>query len=218
MNAEPRSSRAGAAERSRTLQAKASHAGLRRRRAATRAGAPRLLLDDFVQSPFVRQALQSIQASVGEAQAGAGDEVLHRLRDEHAARGRQRGNARGSVQGNSVQLAVPDLALAGVEADPVGDPERAERPHDRRGALDRAGRAVERRQKSIACGVDLLAAIPRQLTSHRCMVDLQEVGKAQIALSTAISVEPTMSVNIRVETRLSADAGVELPVRKLWMW
>jgi hypothetical protein len=136
----------------------------------------------LVESPFVRQAFQGVCSGVGEAKAGTRNKIFHRLRDEHAAGGRQGRNPRRNVQGNSVQLTLANLTLAGMKSNAAIDSERAQGLHNRYGAFDGASRAVKCREKPIPRRVDFLAAMSRQLGADCGMMYFQKVRKAQIAL------------------------------------
>jgi hypothetical protein len=56
-----------------------------------------------------------VGAAVLEVDPGAGDEILDRSRDEHLSGRRRSGDARADVHGDPGDLAVGDLALAGVQ-------------------------------------------------------------------------------------------------------
>ena len=71
---------------------------------------------DGVEPPFSRDPPQLVGATVVERDAGAGDEIVDGLRDEDFVRLGDGGHACSDVDGDSGNLAVGDLALAGVDA------------------------------------------------------------------------------------------------------
>ena len=92
-----------------------------------------------------------------------------------------RGDAGADVDGDPADLAVDQLALAGVQAGADLEAELAHRLGDRAGAADRPGRAVEGGEEAVAGGVDLLAAEPDQLAPDERVVALEQVAPAPVA-------------------------------------
>ena len=70
---------------------------------------------DGVQPPFARNALQLANAEVGELDAGARDQVLHGAGDGDGPHLRFTGHSRADADGDPRELAVVQLALAGVQ-------------------------------------------------------------------------------------------------------
>src|SRR5437764_15260648 len=68
-----------------------------------------------IEPPRAGNALQLVLTALLEGDPGAGDEVVHRARDEHLARPGEGRDARAGVDGDPAYLPVRDLALAGVE-------------------------------------------------------------------------------------------------------
>ena len=54
--------------------------------------------------PLAWHALQDVTSAVLEMDPGASDEILHRSRDQHLARGGEGGDARSDVDGDSCDL------------------------------------------------------------------------------------------------------------------
>src|SRR4051812_29625895 len=102
--------------------------------------------------------LQLVHSTVFELDARAGDEILDGAGDEHLARPGERGHACTRVDGNAGDVAVVELALAGVEPGTNREPERHHAVADGGRAPDRASRAVEGREEAVAGRVDLVAA------------------------------------------------------------
>ena len=81
-------------------------------------------------------------------------------------------DARPDVNGDTVHLAVDELALTGVQAGPNVDAEFPNGFGDCRGAADRACRAVERGEEAVSGGVELLAPEGNELVTDQRMVAL----------------------------------------------
>src|SRR6266536_650710 len=64
--------------------------------------------------PCVRDAFQRVCSMVDELEAGTGNKISHRARDEHLARPRERNDARGDVDADSRHAVAAALDLAGV--------------------------------------------------------------------------------------------------------
>ena len=70
---------------------------------------------DAEEAPFVWNALERLDAEIGEVNARSGHEVPHRAREEHLARPAGRGDAGGDVYRNPGQLPIDSLAFTGVQ-------------------------------------------------------------------------------------------------------
>src|SRR5829696_6761046 len=116
-----------------------AHAGLAREQGA----AAKLQVDDFVEVPFARDAFQFGGAAVGELDAGAGDEVLHRARDDRLAWAGVCRDAGADMNGDAPQRFGHAFALAGVNARPDLETELGHGRRGRAGAADRSRGAVE---------------------------------------------------------------------------
>src|SRR5581483_1868225 len=130
------------------------------------------------QPPRVGHALQLVHAAVLELDPGAGDEVLHRLRDDDLPGARARCDPRGDVHGDAAQLVAEPLALARMDTGADVDAEDAARVLDRAGAPDGAGGPVERGHEAVAGAVDLLAAEALELAADVGVVALEELAPA----------------------------------------
>src|SRR5262249_29401516 len=91
---------------------------------------------DREQRPLT-EAFQLADAAWVENDAGAGDEVLHRARDEYLADVGPGGDARADRDGQPCELAVDDVALAGVHSHADAEAEGADGVADRAAAADR---------------------------------------------------------------------------------
>src|SRR5204863_2970095 len=75
-------------------------------------------LDDGVEAPLVRHALELVEAAVLESDPRSRHEVLHGLRHEDLTRTCRRRHARCDVHGDPAELLPHLLALARVHAGP----------------------------------------------------------------------------------------------------
>src|SRR4029079_8236381 len=107
-----------------------------------------------------------------------GDEVLDRLRDEDLPRLGLRRHPSPDRDGDPRDLAVQDLALAGVESGPNLQADPFYRLPDRRGAPDRARRPVEAREEAVAGRVELRSPKPRKLLADGGVGALQPLQAA----------------------------------------
>src|SRR5262245_41880721 len=136
---------------------------------------------DGEEAPFARDALQRVEAAVLEHQTGTRHQVLDRIRHERFAPSGQCRDAGADVHGDTTELGSHHLTLAGVEPRSDVETEPADALDDRAGGAHGPGGAVERRQESIACGVDLPTPEARELLADERMVGLQHVPPAPIA-------------------------------------
>src|SRR5262249_57688450 len=95
---------------------------------------------------------------VVEVEAGPGDYILDRLRHEHFAGVRERGDARPDVDGDPSHLFADELTLAGVDAGAHVEAERTRAVADGERAVDCTRGAVEGREEPVTGGVDVAAA------------------------------------------------------------
>ena len=90
-------------------------------------------------------------------------------------------------------------------------------------AADRARRAVEGREESVAGGVDLVAAVAQRLPADERVMPLEQLAPAPVAERRRRSVEPTMSVNSTVASTRSGSVSSSLQLsharsRNDWTW
>src|SRR5262245_9269923 len=136
---------------------------------------------DGIQPPLSRNALQLVGAALVELDSRTGHEVLDRGGDEHFTRLGERGDPRSRRDRDPAELAVDALELAGVEAGPHLEPERADRVANRGRALDRAPGPVEGREEAVARRVQLLAAEAHELAAHERVVARQQLAPRSVA-------------------------------------
>ena len=120
-------------------------------------------------------------AGIFEGEPAPGDEVLHRLGDEHLRRSGRRADAGSDHHGDAADLPVDRLDLARVHARPNLDAERGDRVDDRPRAPDRPSRAVERGEEPVTRRVDLHAPIAGELATHAAVVFFDQGLPAPIA-------------------------------------
>ena len=158
-----------------------------------------------VEVPPVGDALQLVLAGVLERETGAGDKVFDRGGDQHLGRTGHRADASPDVDGDTLDAFIGELDLAGVDARADLQAELSKRGADRKGAAHGSRRTVERRQETVAGGIDLDPFEPVELLACALMVLSQELYPSASPTIAARSVEPTMSVNRTVASRRSVD-------------
>ena len=89
-------------------------------------------------------------ASFDEFDAGAGDEISHRARDEHLAGLSNRADPRAGRNGDTCDLFSDDLALPRVDASANGEVELVGTVDDSSSAADCTGRTVEATEESVS--------------------------------------------------------------------
>jgi hypothetical protein len=120
-------------------------------------------------------------ASVLERKTRPSHEIFDRARDKYLAGLRLSSHARSSVHGYAGDLAIDDLTLAGMKAGSHLDPEFAYRLDNGAGTRDRACRAVEAGEESVAGCVNFDAAEAEELAPDGRVVLLEQVAPAAIA-------------------------------------
>jgi hypothetical protein len=90
-------------------------------------------------------------------------------------------DARAGVHCDAADSVARELDLARVQACAEFDPERADRIADRLGRTDRARRAVERREETVAGRVDLASPETLELTSDESVMLVEQVAPGPVA-------------------------------------
>src|SRR6266540_3187475 len=132
-------------------------------------------------SPNAGDTLQNLLASLLELDPRPGDEVSHRRGDEHLPGGRSRGHARADVDCDAADLVAEELTLPGVHPAADLETEVANCFGDRLRTHDRARRAVECGEESVAGVVDLAAPEPVELATDERVMTLEELGPGVVA-------------------------------------
>src|SRR6478736_328591 len=104
-----------------------------------------------------------MDASVGERDTRARQEILHRARHDHLARSCECRDSGADVYSHARDLATDELALAGVQAGADGEPQLGDRVDSLQRASDRATGPVECGQEAVARCVDLDAVETNEL-------------------------------------------------------
>src|SRR3954464_12420432 len=134
------------------------------------------------QRPVPRDAVERLHAALLEPQSRAYYGPVRRARGQHLAGSRQRGDARGDVDGHAADVVADDLALAGVQADPDLQPHRPNGLDDGlRTAHRLRRRAVEGDEEGVADGLDLAPAEAVDLAAHGGLVSAEQVAPARVA-------------------------------------
>jgi hypothetical protein len=141
----------------------------------------RRLLLHSEQDPLSGNALQRVGAKIDEPNPRSGHEILHRSGDTHFAWSRSRRDASGDMHRNAGQVSTHQLAFTRMQARPDLNPERPHRRSDGLRTTNRPRGAIEPGHEAVTSGVDLDTAMDRQLTSHQCVVSLQQVSPSPIA-------------------------------------
>src|SRR5207244_10379925 len=108
-------------------------------------------------------ALELVRAAILEARAGTGDQVRHGAGRQNLRRPGERHDPRADVHGDAAELAVHLLALAGVHAGAHVNAELLDCDDDCGSAGERTSRLRECREKAVAGGVLLAAAVALEL-------------------------------------------------------
>src|SRR5882724_10673050 len=112
------------------------------------------------ETPLPGHAAEVVGATIHEAQARAGDQILHGAGDEDLAGRGARRHPSPDVDGNAPHIVAHQLALARVQPGPDLDPERADAFANGAGAADRARRSVKRREEAVAYRLHFATAEP----------------------------------------------------------
>src|SRR5256714_9068804 len=131
-------------------------------------------------APFAGYALKWMRPPVLEDDPRTGHQVFDRARGEHLTGAGQSSNPRADVHGKAADVVAHPLALTGVDTCSDLEVGLEEPIADGDGAANRAGGPVEGSQEPIAGGTDLLAAKPRELSTHQRMMLLEEVAPGMV--------------------------------------
>ena len=134
-----------------------------------------------VDMPLARDALERPTAAIREAQSGAGDQILYRAGHQNFVRGRERGNARADVNGNSADILAHHLAFTGVETGADFDSELTDFVTDSASAAHAACRAVEGGENTIARALDLTTTEARKVALDYGVVIVEKTAPAAVA-------------------------------------
>jgi hypothetical protein len=154
--------------------------------------------------PVARDTLEAVGAAIGEAEAGACDEVADDGGDEHVSRSRRRGHPRADVHRDPAHASSLVLDFAGVQPGVDVKAEAARGVTHGAGAAHGALRRIEDREEAITGSIDLLTAEPRQLPPDEGLIALLGVMPAPVAqfdgeLGRAADVDKGTVVRVRAE-------------------
>ncbi len=131
-----------------------------------------MLADRGEQCPLAGYSLERVCATVLKRNAGSVHEILDCARHEHLTCLRKGSDPRPDVDGDSTDVVAPQFALASVQTTPNVDAQLRHSLGERGGASERAGRPVERGQKSIAGVFDFAALETSDLGPGELIVSL----------------------------------------------
>src|SRR5439155_5013254 len=132
-------------------------------------------MDDSVQAPSIRNALQVALARVLGPEIRSDDQVLDGIRDQNLAPSSQCADSSADVYGDAANLRVDCFDLARVQTRPYLQPKRLDRLGDGYRASHAPSRAVEHGEEAVARGVDLRAAIAAQHGPDHGVMTLDDV-------------------------------------------
>src|SRR5438093_11126876 len=99
--------------------------------------------------PLVGDTTELVDATVGEAEAGSGDEVLHRGRGDDLSGACHRADPLRDVDGDTADVAAAYLNFPGMQASPDVDSQIGHGVPERRRASHGPRRPVERGQDAV---------------------------------------------------------------------
>src|SRR5512146_2599980 len=138
------------------------------------------LVDD-VHGPRAGHAFQLVGPARREPDRRSGDEWGYRLRHEDLVCAGKCGDTGADVDGETTDSVPHQLDLTGVQPGADAQAERRSGVPDPAGAVDRAGRPVERGERPVTCRFDDLAAEARDVRPKQVVVCLAEPSPRRIA-------------------------------------
>jgi hypothetical protein len=132
-------------------------------------------------TPFARNALERVDATVTEAQPGAGHQILDSARHQNLGWAGERRDTRAYVNGDSTDVVADYFALTCMEPGTDLYSERLDFLGNGTGAANAACRTVKGGQKTVARRLHLVAAKTREITPDRGMMFIEEISPALVA-------------------------------------
>lgn len=131
--------------------------------------------------PLARDISQFVDSSIFKRQTGSGDEISDCGGDEHLSCVGQTCHAGTDVHTDPRDIITDLLDLARMDAGPEFEPELADFPNDRLGALNGSGGTIERGKKAVAPGAHLDTAVASQVRSDDLVMILENRSPALVA-------------------------------------
>ena len=131
--------------------------------------------------PLAGHALQLVHASIGKAQSRTRDEVAHRARSQDFIGMGQGGNACSDRYGDARDLAIVQLAFAGMDTGANLEADGPDGIANGRSRLDGPRRSVEGGEEAVPRRVELGAAVAADLTSDKRVVPRQQIPPGSVA-------------------------------------
>src|SRR5262249_27308896 len=112
--------------------------------------------------------------TIGERDAGPRHEVAHGPRREHLTASGELRHPGADVHGEPADVVSATIHLARVDTRPDTETDRLRFSGDVHGTADGTRGTIERREKAVARGADLLAAPPSKQTAHQLVVLVEQ--------------------------------------------
>lgn len=132
-------------------------------------------------TPLTRDALERVGAARVKAYAGAGNQILDRVRDENFARGRQGSNSGGRMNCYPTDVLADHLAFSRVKPSSKLDADRANRVDDASRTANAARRSVERGENAVTRCAHLDATELLKLAPYPCVEIFKKIAPALVA-------------------------------------
>ena len=122
-----------------------------------------------------------MSASLVEAEARPGDQILDGSGYQHLARPSERRDARGDVDGDALHVVVGDFDLAGMEATADLNVEPTDRLDNGAGATHGTRGTVEGGKNPVPKRFHFVAAGAREFPPHRRVMRVEQIAPALVA-------------------------------------
>jgi hypothetical protein len=137
--------------------------------------------DCGVDVPLVGHTLEDVLPAILEVDAGPGNKILDRSRNEHFVWPCETGDPCPDVNGNARNIVTQPFNLTGVDSGPHLQPYGTHLVLDLLGTLDSPRWTIKGRQESVACRVDFHAPKAIQLGTQERVMQFQQLSPAAVA-------------------------------------
>jgi len=132
-------------------------------------------------TPFPGNTFERMDATVAEAQPGAGHQILYGARYQDLAGAGERRYACADVNGNSADIVADHFALACVKSGPEFDAERLDLLRNGAGTANAARRTVKCGEEAVARHLDFMASEAREISTDHRMMMIENISPALVA-------------------------------------